>query len=139
MSLLDKGLNFCPSTKDVNNEELLDDTFAYCRKLRLKYHFNKPVEETGDEQSNEQSNEEINEPSINDERCPMKTTFKNPYFDPPSNHTPPNLEKYIAATKSSISKVFKIPGKSESNLSPSECKNVGFVEEAERYCHHERR
>ena len=88
MSLLDKGLNFCPSTKDVNTEELLDDTFSYCRKLRLRHHFNQPPEETGDEPVAE----EVNEPSNNDEWCPMKTTFKNPYFDPPSNYSTESRE-----------------------------------------------
>ena len=28
MSLLEKGLNFCPSTNNVNKEEMLDDTFS---------------------------------------------------------------------------------------------------------------
>ena len=39
MGILEKGLNFCPTTKDVNVEELMDDGFSYCRGLRLKHFF----------------------------------------------------------------------------------------------------
>ena len=36
ISLLNKGLNFCPSTKQPNKEQLLDDLYFFCRKLKLK-------------------------------------------------------------------------------------------------------
>ena len=39
ISVLSKGLNFCPTTKDPNYEEILDDMFSFCRKQRLKHHF----------------------------------------------------------------------------------------------------
>ena len=39
IKLLEKGLNFCPSSKNVNKEELLDDIFAYSRSIRLKHYF----------------------------------------------------------------------------------------------------
>ena len=41
LSVLEKGLNFCPSTKDLDREELSDNPFVYCRKLRLKHHSSK--------------------------------------------------------------------------------------------------
>ena len=125
MSLLEKGLNFCPSTNNVNKEEMLDDTFSYCRKLRLKHNFEKSIAEDAN-QTTEVANQDtshVDEPSSihdNDEKCPMKTTYKNPYFNAPSNYTPPNLEKYIAATKSDITKLMSQPSRNSSNLSPSE-------------------
>ena len=39
ISLLNKGLNFCPSTKQPNKEQLLDDLYFFCRKLKLKEYF----------------------------------------------------------------------------------------------------
>ena len=39
ISLLNKGLNSCPSTKEPNKEQLLDDLYFFCRKLKLKEHF----------------------------------------------------------------------------------------------------
>ena len=115
MSLLEKGLNFCPSTKDVDSEELFDDTFAYCRKIRLKHHFEQPPHGVDD-----QTSPEPDEPTVVEERCPMKSTHKNPYFNPQSKYTPPNLEKYIAATKTAITELVKRPSTSSSNLSQSE-------------------
>ena len=41
ISLLEKGLNYCHSTKDIDKEEYLDDIHFYCRNLRLKEHFNR--------------------------------------------------------------------------------------------------
>ena len=39
ISLLNKGLNFCPSTKEPNKEQLLNDLYFFCRKLKLKEYF----------------------------------------------------------------------------------------------------
>ena len=39
ISLLNKELNFCPSTKEPNKEQLLDDLYFFCRKLKLKEYF----------------------------------------------------------------------------------------------------
>ena len=36
MSLLNKGLNFCPATKKPNKEKLLEDLHFFCRKFKLK-------------------------------------------------------------------------------------------------------
>ena len=35
ISLLNKGLNFCPSMKEPNKEQLLDGLYFFCRKLKL--------------------------------------------------------------------------------------------------------
>ena len=47
----------------------------------------------------------------------MKSTYKNPYFYPSSNFTPPNLEKYPTATKMDI---MKLAEKTASNRTSSE-------------------
>ena len=39
ISLLNKGLNFAPSTKEPNKEQLLDDLYFFCRNLKLKKSF----------------------------------------------------------------------------------------------------
>ena len=39
ISLLNKELNFCPSTKEPNKEQLLDDLYFFCQKLKLKEYF----------------------------------------------------------------------------------------------------
>ena len=50
----------------------------------------------------------------------MKSTHKNPYFNPQAKYTPPNLEKYIAATKTAVSELVKKPTTFSSNLSQNE-------------------
>ena len=39
ISLLNKALNFCPTTKEPNKEKLLDDLYFFCRKLNPKEYF----------------------------------------------------------------------------------------------------
>ena len=118
MKLLEKGLNFCPSTKDIEKEKLLDDIYTYCRKIRLKYHFNNPSKSSDSNLKTESSR--TTDKIDGTERCEMKSKLKNPYFNPPSNSTPANLEKYIATTKSDITKLINKQTKHGSNLSPSE-------------------
>ena len=36
ISVLEKGLSFCPTTPELNYEELMGDLFSFCRKQRLK-------------------------------------------------------------------------------------------------------
>ena len=115
MSLLEKGLNFCPSSKDINKEELLDDIFSYCRNIRLKQHFDKSNQNNN---STDSSEAEITS-TVFDERCKMKSTCKNPYFYPSSNFTPPNLEKYLAGTKMDTMKLAEKQSQTASNLTSS--------------------
>ena len=42
ISVLEKGLNFCPTVKAPNAERLLDDIYFFCRKLKLKEYFPDP-------------------------------------------------------------------------------------------------
>ena len=35
ISLLNKGPNFCPSTKEPNKEQLLHNLYFFCQKLKL--------------------------------------------------------------------------------------------------------
>ena len=80
MKLLEKGLNFCPSSKNVDKEELMDDIFSYCRSIRLKHYFHTIAEAksrhqppdvpTDDVQADQQEAPEESEPT---ERCEMRT------------------------------------------------------------------
>ena len=36
ISFLNRGLNFCPSTKEPNKGQLLDYLYFFCQKLKLK-------------------------------------------------------------------------------------------------------
>ena len=139
MKLLEKGLNFCPSSKNVNKEELLDDVFAYTRNVRLKYYFNsltrnssssEQTENTSSNGSNSSSSQQSDNTSSDgsdsqdiepdDERCEMKTVYKNPFFDPPANYSTPNLENYLAATKSDILRLSDTPSNYSTNMSTAE-------------------
>lgn len=40
-SLLSKGLNFCPTPREVNERAVREDTRAFFRRLRLKEHFSR--------------------------------------------------------------------------------------------------
>ena len=119
MNLLEKGLNFCPSSKDINAEELLDDTFNYCRNLRLKHYF-ATTASNGTHNSSEESVPVPEETEKDDERCEMKSKCKNPYFCASSNFSAPSLEKYLSTCKSNVRRIAKIPNKVSSNLSPAE-------------------
>ena len=116
MALLEKGLNFSPSAKEINKEELLDDVFSYCRNVRLRHFFH----------NDEKDKMHVglttkNSPKSNQEQCEMKSQVKNPYFYPSLNSASPNLEKYIASTKSDIKRLIEKQGiNHQSNLSSSE-------------------
>ena len=62
ISLLNKGLNFCPSTKEPNKEQLLDDSYFFCRKLKLKEYFH------GGDSTTDKIQQE--------ERCDLKPNFQ---------------------------------------------------------------
>ena len=99
MGILEKVLNVCPTTKEVNTEELMDDLFSYCWGLRLKHIF----ASSNSSISNSSENHVLAvEADTDDERWEMKSEYKNPYFYPFSNYAAPNLEKYIATTNNDI-------------------------------------
>ena len=72
MSLLEKGLDFCPSSNDINKEELLDVNFSYCRTICLKHHF-----DTSNQNNNSTDSSSVKEIRSTefDERCKMKSIF----------------------------------------------------------------
>jgi len=107
ISVLEKGLNFCPTTKDLNQEELLDDLFSFCRKQRLKHHFH----------NNETSINNKND--LQEERCELKSVTKNPYFNPPTD-TCPKLESYLSCIKTDITNLLNQPQKTKTNLTVEE-------------------
>ena len=120
MNLLEKGLNFCPPRKDVNKEEISDDVCNDCCNIRLKDHFSRMNGHVSHVLPNEQTGLNTFSTADNLERCEMKSKHKNPFYYPPTNSTPSNLEKYLASTKADIMKLVEKPTKSSSNLSLTE-------------------
>ena len=76
MNLLEKGLNFCPPTKDVNKEEILDDVYNYCRNIRLKDHFSRMNGQVSQVLPNKQTGINTLSTADNSERCEMKSKHK---------------------------------------------------------------
>ena len=54
----------------------------------------------------------------------MKTVYKNPFFDPPASYSTPNLENYLAATKSDILRLSDTPSNFSTNVSTAERKTL---------------
>ena len=69
----------------------------------------------------------------------MKSTCKNPYFYPSSNFTPPNLEKYLAATKMDIVKFAEKQSQTASNLTSSERETLKSLKKKNQYRDYQRR
>ena len=107
ISFLEKGLNFCPTTQDLNHEELLDDLFSFCRKQRLKHIFHN-TESTVN-----------NKNTTQEERCELKLSSKNSYFNPKA-YICPNLESYLSCIKTDITNLLNQPQKTKPNLSIEE-------------------
>ena len=123
-----KELNFCPSSKSVNKEELIDDLFSYCRSIRLKHYFETVTTtknsntQTGGTQKADHltSPSQLQKDKNQDEQCEWKTVYKNPHFDPPSNYSSPNLEKYLAATKTDVLRLAERTSTFSTNMSSAE-------------------
>ena len=79
--LLSKGLGFCPRPKSYDRGNLLHDTKAFCRRMRLKSHFN-------------------------DRDDTNRSSEKYPNFVPKSDWQPPkqgpDLETFISSVESDI-------------------------------------
>ena len=84
ISRLNKGLNFCPSTKEPNKEQLLDDLYFFCRKLKLKEYCH----------GGDSTTDKIQQK----ERCDLNIKLPNCYFNP-NHETPLNLQRYISIVK----------------------------------------
>ena len=85
ISLLNKGLNFCPSSKEHDKEQLLDDLYFFCRKLKEYFY-------GGDTTTDKIQHEE---------RCDLNTKLPNRYFNP-NYETLLNLQRYISIVKKEV-------------------------------------
>ena len=94
-SVLEKGLNFGITEKNINKESLLDDVYKFQRKLKLREYFSNSEKSPSEENSNDQ-----------EERSDMSGKLKNPYWNPPKI-TPKSLNVYISALKNSITRLIK--------------------------------
>ena len=96
-SLLSKGLGFCPRPKSYDRGELVEDTYAFSRRMRLKSHFS----------------------GFLDTRVPEKY----PEFVEKSDWQPPkqgrDLETFISSVESDKVK-HRPPIHKHDNLKPSE-------------------
>ena len=79
ISLENKGLNFCSTTKGLNKEQYLNELYFFCRKLKLKEYFH------GGDSTTDKIQEE--------KRCDLNTKLPNRYFNP--NHETPLIYKDV--------------------------------------------
>ena len=129
VNLLEKGLNFCVVDKTMDGINLLEDTYRFSRKIKLKSHFessDKVKDPPGD-------HDETKTPSPDStpqgDRADMKQ-IKNPYYNPTS--TPPKmLEVYISAVKNSIKKLWKSNKNVADNLTQEERLALGSLKQRE--------
>ena len=118
-NVLEKGLNFCIVDEKTNADNLLEDTYRFQRKMKLRTHFDSNKNDHQDSIEDEKDKSDTdNVADVQDERSEMNQ-LKNPYYNPSSN--PPNtLEVYIAAVKNSIKTPWKSSKKVTDNLSEEE-------------------
>ena len=114
ISLLNKGLNFCPSTKESNKEQLLDNLYFFCPKLKLKEYFYGGDSTTGKIQQ--------------EERCDLNTKRPNRYFNP-NHETPLNLQRYASIVKKEVTELLKKPNYQQSNLTSDERLKLRYLSE----------
>lgn len=107
-AVLEKGFNFCPTTKAPNKDRVLDDVYAFTRKLRLKEHFH----------SENRPTDKITE-GVDSEQCEFNMKLRNPYYNP-STGPSTALRSYIAAIKSDVTDLLKRPPNHKSNMSAEE-------------------
>ena len=110
ISVLEKGLNFCPTVKAPDTINLLEDLYFFCRKLKLAefFHPGQPDAESDD----------IHDESLL-ERCEVKTKIKNPYFNP-SKKPSDSLSTYISAIKKGVVDLLHKPNRNPSNMTIQE-------------------
>ena len=116
--VLEKGLNFSTVEQKADKISLLDDTYKFSRKLKLRAHFD-ATDDTNASPTNEANNTEENQVDDVDERSDMSGKMKNPYYNPPGN-SPKALDLYITAIKSSIQQLFKNKKAVKDNLTEGE-------------------
>ena len=116
ISFLNKGLNFCPSTKDSNKEQLLDDLYFFCRKLKLKEYF--------------YGGDTITDKIQQEESCDLNTKLPNRYFNP-NHETPLNLQRYIPVVKKEVIELPRKPNYQQPNLTSDERLKQAFVRKSQ--------
>ena len=104
ISVLEKGLNFCPTVKTPNTIKLLDDLYFFCRKLKLREFFFDPSGTKSKLTDNSDT-----------ERCEMITKITNPYYNPPKNPSTA-LNNYISAVKKDVVELLHKPNRQPSNM-----------------------
>ena len=110
-SLLEKGLNFTPTTKRPNVEKALEDTYDFCRKMRLKEFF--------DNQENKKETCDNQDEEKNEERSNLDIKSSNPFFYPTSKASD-NLELYLSSVKKDVTDLLNSKTYVKSNLSEAE-------------------
>ena len=78
ISLQNKGLNFCPTTKEPN-KQYLNELYFFCRKLKLREYFH------GGDSTTDKIQQE--------KRCDLNSKLSNRYFNP--NHETPLIYKDV--------------------------------------------
>ena len=116
--VLEKGLNFSTVEQKADKISLLDDTYKFSRKLKLRAHFD-VADDANVSPTNEVDEGEANQVDDAPERSDMSMKMKNPYYNPPGN-SPKALDLYITAIKSSIQQLFKSKKGVKDNLSEDE-------------------
>ena len=110
-SLLEKGLNFCPTTPKFNKVKLLDDIYWFCRKIRLsEYFWNENTEQTQDK---------TKDFYLQQERSDISNNFSNKFYQPPIDHNE-ILNHYLTSVKSAITDLCKKPFTYIPNISNEE-------------------
>ena len=114
ISLLNKGLKFCPSTKEPSKEQLLGDLYFFCWKLKLKEYF--------------YGGDNITDKIQQEERCDLNTKLPNRYFNP-NHETPLNLQRYISVVKKEVTELLKNPNYQEQNLTSDKLSKLRYLPE----------
>ena len=114
ISLLNKRLNFCPSTRKPNQEQLLDDLYFFCQKLKLKQYF--------------YGGDNITDIIEQEERCDLNIKLPNRYFNP-NHETTLNLQRYISVVKKEVTELLKNPNYQEQNLTSDERLKLRYLSE----------
>ena len=85
VQVLELGLNFCPSVKHFNKEQLADDFYWFIRRLKLREYFH------------EESNSNTPTPTPHADQCDLKWKQTNPNWYPEKvrNHRSPALVEFI--------------------------------------------
>jgi hypothetical protein len=121
ISLLSKGLNFCPVPRDIDEKQVREDTRAFFRRLRLKEYFSRVQNATDSDSETNTDN-----PSQSQEQ---KSLFEPNPFHIKSTWEPkpgkcPVLETYIEAVELDIENLIKSPPTTYDNLNKEERRSI---------------